>query len=337
MTSLPISEETTFQDDNIIPQDVTDSSISVIVELRRPKGAFLLTQLECFILFGKIGVNIVTMSLHLPTLTGHEYLMEISSLTAWIYIATLAWLRLVFMFSRPFPLPKLWSHTASLYCMQWMLTLLRFCFGQVSPLSSYLGILQVAEFVLSSVLALIAVTTTDPQGVVITHQADLSPSAEPFASILSLATFSWVNTIVWRGNRKDFSLNDVWDLRRRDQVNQLLQRYRRSSRSTRLLWRLFSHFKSKLALQMSWSFLGALLTFAPTLLLKAILQYMEDPESSSLSTAWLYVSLLAVSGCMYGIADGQAAWTGRKNGMQMESILIGGNLNTTVPSGQFSC
>lgn len=324
--TVPPSGEITIEDGRIISQDTKGSPNEVITELRRPRGALFITLLECCILLGAICINITTTSTDVPAWNHQELTGEISRLTAWIYIATIAWLRLLFMFIRSASLPKLWRHTASLYCVQWGFILVQFYSAGSSTASPSAEKLQAVEFILSSCLALIAVSTRDPQGVVITHQAELMPSKEPFASILSLATFNWVNTIVWHGNKKDFNLGDVWDLQRRDQASQLLERFGRLPRSTRLLWRLLSHFKRNFVLQMSWSFLGALLTFAPTLLLKAILEYMENPEGSSRSTAWLYVTLLAVSGCMYGVADGQAAWMGRKNGVQMESILIGGNL-----------
>jgi ABC transporter transmembrane region len=322
--TVPVPCEDTIEDGRFLSHDSKSSSSREIVELRKPRGAVYITLLECCILLAAICISVTTISIHARDWDDRDSTKDISTLTAWIYSATLAWLRLLFLCSQSDPLPELWRHTVSLYCVQWILALIHFYSAGVSAVSSTTENLQVAEFILSSCLALIAVSTRNPQGVVITHQADISPSEEPFASLISLATFSWADTIVWRGNRKDFNLTDVWDLQRRDQASRLLERFGRAPRGTRLLWRLMSHFKRNLVIQMSWSFLGALLTFAPTLLLKAILEYMENPQSSSRSTAWLYVTLLAVSGCMYGIADGQAAWTGRKNGMQMESILIAG-------------
>jgi ABC transporter transmembrane region len=323
--SFPLPEETTIEVGPDLSQDTKDSPGGVMTELRRPRGGLFITILEWLILLGAICVDITAISRHAPVWDHRDLVAAISRLTAWIYIATLVWIRLLFMFTWSALLPELWCHTASLYCVQWITALLQVYSAGTNPASSAAEKLQVVELVLSSCLALTAVSTRDPRGVVITHQAGLLPSAEPFASILSIATFNWVNTIVWHGNRKDFNLNDVWDLQARDQANQLLQRFGRLPRSTRLFWRLLTHFKRNVVIQMSWSFLGALLTFAPTLLLKAILEYMENPESGTRSTAWLYVALLAVSGVMYGIADGQAAWMGRKNGVQMESILTAGN------------
>lgn len=339
-TSVPtvsLPNETITRDGRVVSQVTGGSSDRVVTRRRRPGGALFITLLECSILLGAVSVNVTTLSMHVRAWNNRDRTGEISSLTAWIYIATLAWLRLLLAFTRTDSLPKLWRHTASLYCVQWIVILQRFYSSAMSPVTSHGEKLPAAEFILSSFLALIAISTRDPQGVVLTHQADLNPSKEPFASVLSLATFNWVNAIVWHGNNKNFKLTDVWDLQREDQANQRLRRFGRLPRTTGLLWRLLSHFKRNLVIQMSWSFLGALLTFAPTLLLKAILEYMENPQVSSRSEAWLYVTLLAVSGCMYGIADGQAAWTGRKNGMQIESILVGGKENKSFSQDGLCC
>jgi ABC transporter transmembrane region len=323
-STVPLPGAIGNEDDHIIPQNTKDGSSGVTIELRRPRGALLITLLECCLLLGVICINITTILLHVPGWDHQELIGETSRLAAWIYIATLVWLRLLFSFTRKPFLSKLWRHTSSLCCVQWLFALSHFYYSGKPHNSAAMDNLQALEFGLASCLALIAISTRDPEGVVITHQAELLPSQETFASILSLATFNWVNTIVWHGNKNNFNLSDVWDLQRRDQACQLLQRFGRLPRSTKIAWRLLSHFKLNLTIQMSWSFLGALLTFAPTLLLKAILEYMENPKGSSQSRAWLYVTLLAVSGCMYGVADGQAAWKGRKNGMHMESILMGG-------------
>jgi ABC transporter transmembrane region len=328
---VPFQGEVANEDDHIIPQDTKDGSVRFTMELQRPRGARLITLLECCLVLATICVNITTFSLHVSGWDHQELTRETLRLAAWIYIAILVCLRVLFFFTWRPPLSKLWHHTASLYCVQWLFALFQLYFSAKPHTSAAIDNLQMLEFGLSSCLALIAISTRNPEGVVITHQAELIPNKEPFASILSLATFNWVNPIVWHGNKNDFNLSDVWDLQRRDRAGQLLQRFGRLSRRTKLAWRLLSHFKLDLIIQMSWSFLGALLTFAPTLLLKAILEYMENPKGSSQWRAWLYVTLLAVSGCMYGIADGQAAWMGRKNGMHMESILMGGKRVATSP------
>jgi ABC-type multidrug transport system fused ATPase/permease subunit len=63
--------------------------------------------------------------------------------------------------------------------------------------------------------------------------------------------------------------------------------------------------------------------FAPTLLLRAILQYVEDPQETPISAAWLYVILLFVSGCVQALADGQALWIGRKICLRLRAVIIG--------------
>lgn len=40
----------------------------------------------------------------------------------------------------------------------------------------------------------------------------LEPSHERVASLLSLATFSWADAIVWKGFHQVFEMKDVWSL-----------------------------------------------------------------------------------------------------------------------------
>lgn len=248
-----------------------------------------------------------------------------TELATWIYTALLALLRVLLMLEDS-PWPNLWPHTALLYSIQWVFTSLDFLFQVLDPGSSPLRKLQVIDLALTTSLALIAISTVNPKGKIVVHQAALRPSPESLSCLASIATFGWADGILWRGNKKTFGLNDLSDLRWSDQADHILQSFAKLPKRTRLIWRLMNHFKRIIAVQMFWSMLAAFLTFAPTLLLQAILQYTENPQGTSRPTAWLYVSLLAVSGCVYGIAEGQAQWTGRRNGMQMETILVGGNL-----------
>jgi hypothetical protein len=78
-----------------------------------------------------------------------------------------------------------------------------------------------------------------------------------------------------------------------------------------------------LLVQGAWTVFSNLFTFLPTLLLKAILEYVEDPRSTPRNAAWLYAILLFCSGDVQGTADGQALWIGRKLGVKLRAIIIG--------------
>jgi hypothetical protein len=76
-------------------------------------------------------------------------------------------------------------------------------------------------------------------------------------------------------------------------------------------------------LQCAYAVFSGLFTFAPTLLLKAILEYIEDPDTAPRNVIWLYVILLAFTDVLRSLADGQALWIGRKICIRLRAIIIG--------------
>ena len=86
---------------------------------------------------------------------------------------------------------------------------------------------------------------------------------------------------------------------------------------------MLKYFRGLLLIQSFWACFSGLFVFAPTLLLRAILQYVEDPRETPTNTAWLYVILLFVSGCIQALADGQALWIGRRVCLRLRAVIIG--------------
>lgn len=64
-------------------------------------------------------------------------------------------------------------------------------------------------------------------------------------------------------------------------------------------------------------------TFAPTLLLRVILQYVQAPEDTPKNVAWLFVVLLFVSATISAIGSGQALFIGRRICIRLRAVIIG--------------
>jgi ABC-type multidrug transport system fused ATPase/permease subunit len=96
-----------------------------------------------------------------------------------------------------------------------------------------------------------------------------------------------------------------------------------SSKTSSLTWRLLKHFRTMLLLQSAWAMFSACFAFAPTLLLKAILEYVEDPGDTPQNAAWFYVILLFFTQTAQALGDGQALWIGRKICIRLRAIIIG--------------
>lgn len=83
------------------------------------------------------------------------------------------------------------------------------------------------------------------------------------------------------------------------------------------------HFKRDLAIQSAWAVFSSLFTFAPTLLLRVILQYVQSPEDTPKNVAWLFVVLLFVTAAISAIGSGQALYIGRRICIRLRAVIIG--------------
>ena len=302
-------------------QKTVSTASKSTVKISHPRGELVLVIVEILALCGEIVVNLVGL---LERAWGrHARIASISSICVWGYILLLAGLRLVLPKLKHNPLPKLWNHTAALYCIQWFFRVILFRSAIIHPYSHTAQVLMIIDFGLATVLALIAITgRKGNSAVLLEHEDNLEPSLEPLASLLSIATFGWVDPIVWKGYKKTLELPDVWNLRPKDKAANVLVEFRQLKKTSKLAWRLLRHFKRHLLLQQFWTILSSLLTFAPTLLLKSILEYVERPEDVTAATAWLFVILLPVSGITSSIADGQGLWIGRKICIRLRAIMV---------------
>ena len=266
-------------------------------------------------------INIAALVLHAYGPKGT--LATASGIVTWTYILVLATCRLSLSNTR-WRIPKVWNHTASLYTLMWIFSLVIFRSALIHPRSRLAQTLVITEFALTTLLFGIAITTRKGnKAVVLEWEGDIEPSREPLASLFSIATFSWVDAIVWHGYRKTYELPDVWNLIPKDKAAAVLADYRQLKKTTSLTWHLMRYFRSQLVVQCAYAVFSGLFTFAPTLLLKAILEYMEDPDRAPRNVIWLYVILLSFTDILRSLADQQALWIGRKMCIRLRAVIIG--------------
>ncbi|KAJ4353706.1 Transporter of the ATP-binding cassette (ABC) [Didymosphaeria variabile] len=288
----------------------------------KPRGEITVVVLEEMAVLAALGVHV---AIFFTGAYGHKgRIAAIAGIVVWAYIATLASLRLLFSSSSRLSFPRLWYHTAFIYGFQWILAILVFRSAIIHPRSSLHQRLTIADFVLNSVLLIIALSSRKGnKAVELEYEGDIEPSREPTASAFSLATWSWVDSIVWTGYKKTYELSDVWNLTPKDKAAAVIANYRQVKKTSSLAFHLLKHFKRGLLIQAGWAALSGVIAFAPTLLLKAILEYVEAPDYTPKNAAWFYVILLFISGCLSALADGHALWIGRKICIRLRAIIIG--------------
>ncbi|KAF2095111.1 hypothetical protein NA57DRAFT_45296 [Rhizodiscina lignyota] len=315
------SSEDEFDRSNYLTlqRTITQESIR---EVNKPTG-------ELWVVLAEEAAVLVELGLHVAILVTGAFgkkstIAAIAGVVIWAYLAILASLRLLFSSFSRLSFPKLWYHTSFSYGFLWVFSLALFRSAIIHPRSNLARNFAIADFALVSVLFLIALTSRKGnKAVELEYEGDLEPSKEQTASVLSLATFGWVDSIVWKGYWKEYEIADVWNLPPRDKAASVIADYRQLKKTQILAWHLLRYFRRALIIQALWAALSGFLTFAPTLLLKAILEYVESPTTTPKNAAWLFVILLFVSGCASALADGQALWIGRKICIRLRAVIIG--------------
>ncbi|KAI9375777.1 hypothetical protein BJX61DRAFT_539508 [Aspergillus egyptiacus] len=292
------------------------------LEVDRPRGEIAFVALEAAGLIGQVAVFIMVLSTHAWGRDGQ--LPAMARLLSWSYILFLVLIRLLLSIRQLHFSARLWDHTTILYGLQWLFTVFVFRSAVIYPISRRAMTFSATEFALSTFLLLLSVTTRrGNKAVLVSREEGLEPARHPMASLLSLATFSWLDPLIFKGYRQALELDDVWNLTPSQKAASVLEDFRCRQYKGSLVWKLLRYFSGPILIQGAWTIFSNLFTYIPTLLLKVILEYVEDPRSTTPNAAWLYAVLLFCSGAIQGVADGQALWIGRKTGVKLRAILIG--------------
>lgn len=258
----------------------------------------------------------------------HINLASIAILIQWTYVLFLVTVSLA---SAKWVSPShrlLKQHRAVLYAFSWIISVLLLRSVLIHPQSRRSLTLQIFDWFLISLLLLLSIGSSNKA-----QESQLyseNQPREPVASLFSLATFMWVDPIIWKGYRKVLEAWDVWDLPPAGKAARVLVKFRRSRKYTRLAVHLLIHHSQDLLVQGLWAICSAVFTFAPTLLIKLLLEYLEASSTSSASTAWLYVTLLFVSSFLKAVAEGQASWLGKKVAIHLRAIVVGEIFSKTL-------
>ncbi|KAL4917030.1 ABC transporter type 1, transmembrane domain-containing protein [Aspergillus aurantiobrunneus] len=291
-------------------------------ELDRPRGEIAFVVLEAAALIGQVVVFVLVLQSDAWGRDGR--VPAVARLISWSYLLFLVLVRLLLSVRQLHSSARLWNHTTTLYGLQWLFTVFVFRSAVIYPISKRALTFSAIEFSLSSFLLLLSIATRrGNKPVLVPHEEGLEPARHPVASLLSLATFSWLDPLILKGYRQSLELEDVWNLTASQKASTVLEDFRCRQYKGPLVVKLLRYFAGTILLQGAWTIFSNLFTYLPTILLKAILEYVEDPRSTTSNAAWLYAVLLFVSAATQGVADGQSLWIGRKMGVKLRAIIIG--------------
>ncbi|KAF8468986.1 P-loop containing nucleoside triphosphate hydrolase protein [Kalaharituber pfeilii] len=293
-------------------------------KIDKPSGEILLVMFEELAVLGLVGLHIAALLTGTYNEREHGKRAALAGLISWGYTLLLTTMRLIFPNSSQYPIPSLWGHTASLYMFNFLFLTVPFRTVLIHPLSNLGRNLVIAEFALTAFLCGIVVSCRRGNKTIVQEVPEgLEPSREPLASLFSLMTFSWLDHMVWKGCWKSLQLEDVWALREDDVAVAVLTVYRQTKKTASLTIVLLRHFQRDLLIQAAWAVLGAAFTFAPTVLLRVILEYVQDPGDTPKNVAWLFVILLLVTAFVTAIGNGQSLYIGRRISIRLRAVIIG--------------
>ncbi|SCU77356.1 LAME_0A00826g1_1 [Lachancea meyersii CBS 8951] len=153
---------------------------------------------------------------------------------------------------------------------------------------------------------------------------EIKPSVEPVTSIFCFVTWSWMDRFLLEANKQSIKLKDIWGLKLDDYSIFVLKKYKNSIKNThrKLSHNLFWFFSKYLGLQGFWACFDSVLSFIPTLLLKRILEYVDDQSTAPKNLAWFYVCTMFVCRVAVAICQSQALFFGRRVCIRMKAIII---------------
>ena len=312
------SDETMETDHDIFTRASSKApEVQIAEQFPRPRLEAVLKAVEVFCGAALIAIQVSALVLH------PKKVSSAVQLVFWTYVTTLivlknfrvlnaAWTRTLFV------------HIALIVMCAWPLAFAEVRSVTIRRTSQFIYIIEIFQFTLTTILVVVSVTCRFNEDVYNKKSIrGLPASQEPLASLFSRAVFAWVDPVIREGYRKPHTLENVWDLREDDYAQAVLSAFHTTRQASNLALRLFSHFKWMLLLQGAWAVMFSLFTFAPTLLLRAILRYIENPEDTPREVAWLYCFGLLAGSLITTVGNGQALFLGRRICIKLRAIIIG--------------
>lgn len=331
-TELPPDED--FDEDNDDGLEINGGRLALaktttrgsIVQADTPTGERLVQIIEELAVGGLVVINIIALANSRHGAANQRHSAAVVGLVTWLYVLILSSLRL-FLGNTKWRIPHLWNHTAFIYGVQWLLNIFVFRSVFVDEPPAPFKVLTIVEFALLTLLFGMAATTRKGNKTVLLEWEDgIEPSREPLASLFSIAVFGWVDGIVWQGWKQSMEMEHVWNLLPKDKAAAVIADYRQMKKTGSLAVHLLKYFKGMLLVQCFLAVVSGFFTFAPTMLLKEILQFVEEYQvdnTKPLNVLWLFVIGLPILDLIRSYSDNAALWIGRRICIRVRAIIIG--------------
>lgn len=330
--SLPENEEVSLAERHFDLARVPDTNDDdtprgYIEEVNRSTSDLLKSSMEFVAIVLEIGLSL--SSFVVKDLNNEWPQLRIRLLRSlfWIYIFVLKTVRIRYSDFSASLCPSLSSHCTMLYTFSLFISSVTFRSAIIhrdenKAVSSYF----IIDFILVALLFLVSFTTKvgDVPAEIYVPSDGTKPSSETTSSLLSFITYSWIDKMVWKASSSaEFKVGDVWALITEDYALSVLKSFQAAKSAAGFSFRLFWFFKYLFLIQALWAVVDSIIIFAPSVLLKKVLEYVEDQNSIPTNVAWALIILMPVSKLVESLTSGASLFLGRRVCVRMKAILIG--------------
>ncbi|KAF9437497.1 hypothetical protein BGZ76_000493 [Entomortierella beljakovae] len=252
------------------------------------------------------------------------FIAPLVSTCVWGYISILTILHLL----RPLnPLVSLTPHFSAFFIVNIPIALFRFR-TQVIHKTSHLELVLSSIYLADSiVLVILALTSTISTRALVAKPGERVPCPETYASVWSLALFSWADPLIALGFKRAMTREDIWDFRLSDYSSAVIHHFRQSILATRknypFISRLVINFRRRITVQVFWAICWGVLTFVGPSALERIVYFIKHKDTISTEWGYIYVFSMLFGMLVATIAQSQMLWHGRRISMQLRSIVVG--------------
>ncbi|GME67311.1 unnamed protein product [[Candida] boidinii] len=129
--------------------------------------------------------------------------------------------------------------------------------------------------------------------------------------------------MIWDSHKDPITMDRIWSLARDDYAYVVLTKFHTTVSKLRFTWKLFAQFGSYFLLQSILAVCESFLVFLPSILLKKILEFIEDPTTIPISAAWLYVIVTLIGSFIWSCFSNFSLFIGRRLCARIKAIIIG--------------
>lgn len=215
-------------------------------------------------------------------------------------------------------------HSLDIYLLQWLCMLVTAHSALIEKAAMRPMLPTLLRLAIFTTLLILYVTAArrPPENTLDSNTLTVA-APEDMASIASRLTLSWITSLVGKGHYSTLQYQDLCHLSHEQRSSHLSESFLSSaSSSASLVKRLLIVFKRRIITQALWAIVLSISLFIPPQLLRAIIEYVESPDSMLPSTAWLLSMGIMLCGLIASLTSAQCNWEGAKLGAGIKGVLV---------------